>query len=52
MTGTWPVTVPILMWRARRWRGLLWFAAHGVLLLGTVMVAQMVKWVVVEMLSF
>lgn len=50
MAGTWPISIPLLEWRARRWWGLAWVALHGFLLIVTLMVAQIGVWIAGQML--
>ncbi|MBL8850217.1 MAG: hypothetical protein JNG89_11060, partial [Planctomycetaceae bacterium] len=46
----WPVSVPIVEWRARRWWGLAWVALHAFLMLVVVIVANLCVLVLSEFL--
>jgi hypothetical protein len=48
MAGTWPLAVPIVEWRARRWWGLAWVALHGLLVFATLIVTQLASWLAAE----
>jgi hypothetical protein len=45
MAGLWPIAVPIVEWRARRWRGLLLIVLHCILLIVTLVVARLIYWI-------
>lgn len=50
MAGTFPIAVPIVEWRARRWWGLLWVALHACLLLATLIAAHITVWIAGQVL--
>ena len=50
IAGTWPISVPIVEWRARRWWGIFWVALHAFLLLFVAIVAQVGVWILGNLL--